>query len=55
MGYYKNKYQYTNECFPVSFLWGEGCISLPLYPNLPLDQLDKIVSVIEENRELYES
>ena len=32
--YYKNKYGYTKDDFPISSCWGEGTLSLPLYPGL---------------------
>lgn len=33
--YYREKYGYGPGDFPVSYKWGEGTISLPLYPGLP--------------------
>ncbi|OSM01931.1 DegT/DnrJ/EryC1/StrS family aminotransferase [Magnetofaba australis] len=32
--YYREKYGFTPEMFPVSHAWGEGVLSLPLYPAL---------------------
>lgn len=32
--YYRTRYGYTDADFPVSYHWGAGVISLPLYPSL---------------------
>lgn len=46
--YYKEKYGYTAKDFPISENWGEGCLSLPLYPTLPKEEQDHVIkSVIE--------
>lgn len=32
--YYKDKYNYRDEDFPCSYIWGEKVISLPIFPGL---------------------
>lgn len=49
MGYYADKYGYTPESFPVSYEWGAGTLTLPLYHSLPEDKQDWVIqSVLEE-------
>jgi UDP-4-amino-4-deoxy-L-arabinose-oxoglutarate aminotransferase len=47
--YYREKYSYTPESFPVSYAWGAGTLTLPLYPTLEKDQQEWVISsVLEE-------
>ena len=47
--YYRNKYGYTPESFPVSYEWGAGTLTLPLYPTLTAEKQDWVIqSVLEE-------
>lgn len=32
--YYKNRYGFRPEDYPVSYIWGESCFSLPVFPSL---------------------
>jgi UDP-4-amino-4-deoxy-L-arabinose-oxoglutarate aminotransferase len=41
--YYKRKYSFTPAQYPVSDDWGEGTITLPLYPGLPCEQQDYVI------------
>jgi len=44
--YYARKYGYTPESFPVSYEWGAGTLTLPLYPGLPEDKQDWVISSV---------
>ena len=46
--YYKNKYGFSEQSFPVSYEWGEGCIALPLYPGLPSEEQEYIIKIVRE-------
>jgi dTDP-4-amino-4,6-dideoxygalactose transaminase len=42
--YYRQKYGYTADDFPVSFEWGEGTITLPLFPSLTAEEQDYVIA-----------
>jgi dTDP-4-amino-4,6-dideoxygalactose transaminase len=46
--YYREKYRLNPESFPVSYAWGEGTISLPLYPRLSREEQDYVIQVVQE-------
>jgi UDP-4-amino-4-deoxy-L-arabinose-oxoglutarate aminotransferase len=46
--YYREKYGYTDSDFPVSADWGEGTLSLPLFPGLSEAEQDYVIGVLEE-------
>jgi UDP-4-amino-4-deoxy-L-arabinose-oxoglutarate aminotransferase len=46
--YYKTKYGFAPEAFPVSYDWGEGTISLPSYPLLTGEQQDVVIQAVRE-------
>jgi dTDP-4-amino-4,6-dideoxygalactose transaminase len=47
--YYRNKYGYSPESFPISYGWGAGTLTLPLYPSLEPEKQDWVIaSVLEE-------
>ncbi len=46
--YYREKFGYTQHDFPVSFEWGEGEISLPLYPTLQRTEQDRVIKAVRE-------
>lgn len=48
MKYYREKYGYTDHDFPVSHRWGEGEITLPMFPSMSEEEQDYVVSVVEE-------
>jgi UDP-4-amino-4-deoxy-L-arabinose-oxoglutarate aminotransferase len=48
MTYYQNKYGYTGFDFPVSYEWGQGEITLPMFPGMRADEQDYVISVIYE-------
>ena len=44
--YYREKYGFRPDQFPVSYAWGEGEITLPLYERLPEDQQDRVIEAV---------
>ncbi len=44
--YYREKYGYSAMDFPESFEWGEGTITLPLYPSLGNDEQDYVIETV---------
>jgi UDP-4-amino-4-deoxy-L-arabinose-oxoglutarate aminotransferase len=44
--YYREKYGYRPEQFPVSYQWGEGEITLPLYQLLQREQQDRVIAAV---------
>jgi UDP-4-amino-4-deoxy-L-arabinose-oxoglutarate aminotransferase len=47
LSYYREKYGFTAESFPVSHEWGEGEITLPLWPGMPQEDQIKIVETLK--------
>jgi dTDP-4-amino-4,6-dideoxygalactose transaminase len=47
--YYREKYGYRPDSFPVSYEWGAGTLTLPLYPTLERDKQDWVISSILED------
>lgn len=46
--YYREKYGLTDSDFPVSSEWGEGTLSLPLFPKLSETEQDYVIRVLDE-------
>lgn len=46
--YYREKYGYTPDDFPVSHMWGEGTISLPLYQSLSTQEQNYVIKVVKD-------
>lgn len=46
--YYRQKYGYQPDDFPVSYEWGEGTISLPLFPGLSGDDQRWVISALKD-------
>jgi UDP-4-amino-4-deoxy-L-arabinose-oxoglutarate aminotransferase len=44
--YYQNKYNHDKNDFPIAHEWGQGTISLPLYPKLKDSDQDKVIETI---------
>ena len=44
--YYRAKYGYGAADFPVSYEWGEGTITLPLYPSLTPEEQDHVIATV---------
>ena len=53
--YYREKYGYTPEQFPVSYAWGEGEITLPLYERLERGQQDRVIDAVRGLSDLIAS
>jgi UDP-4-amino-4-deoxy-L-arabinose-oxoglutarate aminotransferase len=46
--YYREKYGYAPASFPVSYEWGEGTISLPLFPSMTNVEQEWIISTVRD-------
>lgn len=46
--YYCRKYGFTPQDFPVAHEWGEGTITLPLYPSMPDEAVDHVLLALRE-------
>lgn len=46
MTYYRTKYNFGESDFPVSNNWGQGTLSLPLYPSLTVEEQDHVIDVV---------
>jgi dTDP-4-amino-4,6-dideoxygalactose transaminase len=46
--YYREKYGYTADDFPVSHEWGEGTITLPLFPSMTAGEQARVIDVVRE-------
>jgi UDP-4-amino-4-deoxy-L-arabinose-oxoglutarate aminotransferase len=44
--YYRQKYGFTPESFPVSYEWGEGTITLPFYPSMKQDDQNYVIDIV---------
>jgi dTDP-4-amino-4,6-dideoxygalactose transaminase len=45
--YYREKYGYGPSAFPVSHEWGEGEITLPLWPGMPDADIEKVIETVK--------
>jgi UDP-4-amino-4-deoxy-L-arabinose-oxoglutarate aminotransferase len=48
LAYYKERFGYARDAFPVAAEIGERTISLPLYPQLTDRQVDRVVAALDE-------
>ena len=46
MGFYSSKYSFKGNEFPVSLSWGNGTISIPLFPGIKPQEQDYIIDVL---------
>lgn len=46
--YYRTKYHFGENDFPVSYKWGKGTLSLPLYPSLTSEEQAYIIDVVRD-------
>jgi UDP-4-amino-4-deoxy-L-arabinose-oxoglutarate aminotransferase len=46
MSFYKNKYSFNGSEFPVSQAWGEGTLTVPLFPGMTNDEQDYVIDVL---------
>ena len=44
--YYQEKYGYSAQSFPVSYEWGAGTLTLPLYPSLNREKQDWVIAAV---------
>ena len=44
--YYREKYGFAPNAYPVSETWGAGTISLPLFPSLTKDEQGHVVDTV---------
>ncbi len=49
MGYYKKKYNLQPNQFPVSANWGNGTLSIPLFPDLRIKEQDYVIEILISN------
>ena len=47
MTYYRDKYGFTPADFPASYDWGEGTLSLPLFPGLCSEDQDFVIETLK--------
>jgi UDP-4-amino-4-deoxy-L-arabinose-oxoglutarate aminotransferase len=48
MDFYKNKYRINEEDFPMSKFWGEGTLSIPLFPGMTEDEQSYVITILLE-------
>jgi len=46
MGFYLSKYSFKGNEFPVSLSWGNGTISIPLFPGIKPQEQDYVIDVL---------
>jgi UDP-4-amino-4-deoxy-L-arabinose-oxoglutarate aminotransferase len=46
MGYYSNKYGYRRDDFPTSLSWGDGTLSIPLFPGMSVQEQDYVIEIL---------
>ena len=46
MSYYSKKYGYQENDFPTSFSWGNGTLSIPLFPGITTAEQDYVIDVL---------
>ena len=46
MGYYEDKYGFEKNDFPVSLSWGNGTLSIPLFPGMTIQEQDYVIEVL---------
>jgi UDP-4-amino-4-deoxy-L-arabinose-oxoglutarate aminotransferase len=46
MGFYSKKYGFSGNEFPNSLSWGEGTLSIPLFPGITIDEQEYVLDVL---------
>jgi dTDP-4-amino-4,6-dideoxygalactose transaminase len=46
LNYYSNKYGYSAKDFPTSSSWGEGTLTIPLFPGITTQEQDYVIDVL---------
>jgi UDP-4-amino-4-deoxy-L-arabinose-oxoglutarate aminotransferase len=54
LNFYKNKYNLNPKDFPNSYSWGEGTLTLPLFPSILKEEQDYVIKVLFESLNLRE-
>ncbi len=52
LNFYKSKYDLKPEDFPHSYSWGEGTLTLPLFPSILKEEQDYVIKVLLESLNL---
>jgi UDP-4-amino-4-deoxy-L-arabinose-oxoglutarate aminotransferase len=52
LNFYKSKYDLKPEDFPHSYSWGEGTLTLPLFPSILKEEQDYVIEVLFESLNL---
>jgi dTDP-4-amino-4,6-dideoxygalactose transaminase len=47
--YYREKYGYRAESFPVSYEWGASTLTLPLFPTLEREKQEWVITSLLED------
>jgi UDP-4-amino-4-deoxy-L-arabinose-oxoglutarate aminotransferase len=47
--FYRERYGYASKDFPVSYEWGEGVLTLPLYPSLTDEEQQYVIDVVKDH------
>jgi dTDP-4-amino-4,6-dideoxygalactose transaminase len=47
MPYYRDKYAFKPADFPVSLAASQTCISLPLYPDLSAENIERVIAAVK--------
>lgn len=53
MSYYRKRFGFRPEDFPVSLETYRNCLSLPLYPDLTEEQMDRIIKAVKQTGARY--
>jgi UDP-4-amino-4-deoxy-L-arabinose-oxoglutarate aminotransferase len=46
MAFYSKKYGFSGYDFPMSLLWGNGTLSIPLFPGITTQEQDYVIDVL---------
>jgi UDP-4-amino-4-deoxy-L-arabinose-oxoglutarate aminotransferase len=46
MGFYSKKYGFSGREFPTSFSWGNGTLSIPLFPGITAQEQEYVIDVL---------
>jgi UDP-4-amino-4-deoxy-L-arabinose-oxoglutarate aminotransferase len=49
MGYYAKKYRFRGDEFPSSVSWGNGTLSIPLFPGITIQEQDNVINILVKN------
>jgi UDP-4-amino-4-deoxy-L-arabinose-oxoglutarate aminotransferase len=45
-GYYSKKYGFSENDFPISSSWGNGTLSIPLFPGITPEEHDYVIEIL---------